>query len=374
MIWIEAILAFAVTMMAFSTIVSMIVEMIHRIFRLREEKIKMMMSQMYEKLILPQISPITDKLESSRESFTEVITNPPFLPSTNRKLSLLPLLSWVLNVRNIKTLPVFEFIEKLARTEEGKTLLLKSKKKGEEYLQTVIDDLVSQYENFEESAREYFTRRARFFSIIVAVCLALSMNINPIKIFSAYLNDAELRSNIIDQGDIIGERLQAQQKTLEKLIEKKESISEDSANGIEKSYSKIQDSIKELQNVDIPFGWEKPTYENFKDAWGNRTFESIKLVFYLFLGGLLIGLGGPFWFDLFRKMSGFVSIARKLQTSQSEQQDPKGKDAKTDNSIKKETDPVALFKRAAEVVAYAAESKILRRPLLNSEGHILKGE
>ncbi|MBU1344455.1 MAG: hypothetical protein KKE44_22445 [Proteobacteria bacterium] len=49
MIWIEAIMAFAVTMMAFSTIVSMIVEMLHRIFKLREEKLKMMLDQIYTK-------------------------------------------------------------------------------------------------------------------------------------------------------------------------------------------------------------------------------------------------------------------------------------------------------------------------------------
>jgi hypothetical protein len=63
MIWIEAIMAFAVTMMAFATIVSMIVEMIHRIFRLREEKLKMMLNQVYTNQIVPMVSKLSSNLQ-----------------------------------------------------------------------------------------------------------------------------------------------------------------------------------------------------------------------------------------------------------------------------------------------------------------------
>ncbi|MFH1157146.1 MAG: hypothetical protein V1793_25400 [Pseudomonadota bacterium] len=361
MVWIEAIMAFAVTMMAFSTIVSMIVEILHRIFRLREEKLKMMLAQIHTKLIRPQLLSLKTNLSTSGDHFAENLTSPDFIPSKTGTWLPQPLLHWLLNADNKKNLPVLEFIEKLARTEDGKALLEQGKIKGEEYLKVFMDDLISQYEKFEEAAREYFTRRARFFSILVAIGLAFCININPFEIFSAYIHDAKLRADIINQGTLMGEQLKDQERKLADLAANRISVDEDSIMELKKVYETLNKSLDALQKDDVPYGWGTPcmdkVWKAWEKEWGVFSRTSLNWFLSVVLGGLLIGLGGPFWFDIFQKLSALVNPARMLQSPAGQQKEPTRVVLESEGRTGRESDPLTIFKRAAAVMAHAYNPK-----------------
>jgi hypothetical protein len=65
--WLETGLAFAVTMMIFSSIVSVIIESGHRILRTREKGLQMLMEAIYKDIMWPRLSnQLTDKKASSK--------------------------------------------------------------------------------------------------------------------------------------------------------------------------------------------------------------------------------------------------------------------------------------------------------------------
>ena len=376
MIWIEVIMAFAVTMMGFASIVSMIVEMIHRIFRLREEKLKMMLAQVYTNQIAPMVGQCSGTPLESGDDFAEKITDPDFIPTVEGRNPLKKLLHIFLNVKNTKQMSVLEFIEKLARTDQGKRLLEQSRIHGETQLKIFLEDLVSQYGNYEKSAREYFTRRARFFSVFVAIGLAMSLNINPIEICNTYLNDTTLRTNIISKSEVIEEQLTVQMQRLEQIKHAASLGDDDQIKELKSTYERLNNSLSTLQTAQVPFGWGTPCMEEAlkaKKTGGLFSPIFLKWFFSVVLGGILIGLGGPFWFDLFKKMSCFLSLT--ASTGESEGQPKESPENAGENKAEKAiADPLTTFKRAATVMAYTGDSQAPLRPLFDRDGNVLKGE
>ena len=98
----------------------------------------------------------------------------------------------------------------------------------------------------------------------------------------------------------------------------------------------------------------------------------LKWVLAVLLAGLLIGLGGPFWFDTFRKLSSLTGIVRGLETPV---QKAKEQDVSTsgESEEKPEMKPkfVAIFETAAKACTF---SEVKGRALLTPDGKIDKGE
>jgi hypothetical protein len=89
------------------------------------------------------------------------------------------------------------------------------------------------------------------------------------------------------------------------------------------------------------------------------------------LAGLLIGLGGPFWFDTFRKLSALTGIFRGFQTPvQQAKEQERMRRTESGDEPKPETKIVAIFETAAKARAL---SDLRGRALLTPEGKIEKG-
>jgi len=95
---------------------------------------------------------------------------------------------------------------------------------------------------------------------------------------------------------------------------------------------------------------------------GKDSAEITAWAFSVLLAGLLIGLGGPFWFDVFNKLSGLVGIVRRFEGAARQVPPP--------------PEAVAAGERAhpsVRVFTEAAEAKALEsrpRPLLNDDGSL----
>ena len=272
--WMESIMAFAVTMMALSTLVSMGVEMIHRTFRLREKKLYMILEQIHGRLSLINLPP---EARRSQTEFAKKMTQSHLnTPQSPRGPTLL---NGILNAGRTQKISAADFIERLARTREGRALLECHHEGGTNNLGILMEDLLRHYQRCKESAREYFTRRARLFSVLLALALAFLLNIHPGDIFTTYLKEARLRTGVIQALD---------------------------PNGKE-------------QSLQIPLGWQTPRMEKMKMDWsrdpspGNRIYMALSWLLSTTLGGLLIGLGGPFWFALFKRISTLAAVPAPSQ-------------------------------------------------------------
>ncbi len=89
------------------------------------------------------------------------------------------------------------------------------------------------------------------------------------------------------------------------------------------------------------------------------------------LTGLLIGLGGPFWFNTFRKLSALTGIVRGFQTPvQKEKEQEQAPRAKPEEKPDRTPKVVEIFETAAEARAL---SYVRGRSLLTPEGNIDQG-
>ena len=78
--WLETGLAFAVTMIVFSTMVSVIVETGHRILRIREKGLQRLMATLYEDVIWPRLSNQLGQKKATVKDFVTGMTSTRFLP------------------------------------------------------------------------------------------------------------------------------------------------------------------------------------------------------------------------------------------------------------------------------------------------------
>lgn len=101
----------------------------------------------------------------------------------------------------------------------------------------------------------------------------------------------------------------------------------------------------------------KAAFPKFK--YSGSELDRLIWWFQVLLGGLLIGLGGPFWFDTVRKLSMVTSLARTVR--QTLRQSPPSKDVKTTPD---QTQPAPMseaktatkrFKEVASGIAYPAD-------------------
>jgi len=385
--WIEAGLAFAVTMMVFSTMVSVIVETGHRIFRIREKGLQMIMGHVYEDVIWPRLSNRLGEKKTTAIDFMKKMSRARFYPAGQKgpvlRTNLMRKLLKVVNAGQLKSLTTLEFIERLAEMPAGRSIMEETARRGEKYLKVFLEDLASKYEDFGESAKEYFGRRARLVSVLVAIGLSFSLNINAIQLFKTFLVNKNVRQVMIERGEDVAKKMQEQEAELRKLLRTDDPAEKENLEKIEKNIKDLGKSANMLSQTGLPIGWDtvpwnSKAWQDFKEVedplsrWTGCAWLLFKWVLAVLLAGLLIGLGGPFWFDTFRKLSALTGIVRGLQTPV---QKPKEQEAAPDDQMegKPEGKPkfVAIFETAAKACALG-ESK--GRALLTQDGKIDKGD
>jgi len=283
----------------------------------------------------------------------------------------------------LKSLTTLEFIERLAGTPAGRGLMEETARRGEKYVKTFLDDLASKYEDFGKGATEYFKQRAQLVSVVIAIGLAFSLNVNAVHLFKTFLIDKDARRAMIESGEDVAKRMQEHEAELKKLLVTIDSAQKENLEKIEKNVSALRETAHTLSQAGIPIGWDtapwnSKAWKDYQKAedWLLRVTGGVwlllKWVFAVMLAGLLIGLGGPFWFDTFRKLSSLAGIVRGLETPE---QKAKEQDVSTSDEPeeKSEIKPkfVVIFETAAKASTF---SEVKGRVLLTPDGKIDKGE
>ncbi len=383
--WLETGLAFAVTMMIFSSIVSVIIETGHRMLRTREKGLKMLMEALYKDVLWPRLSHQLNEEEASADDFIERLTSARFLPEEKEASGLrafilkIPIIRKIASIRSIvnaekiKSLTTLEFIERLPETEAGRGIIAEARKGGKEYLEIFLKDLASKYEDFGESATEYFSRRSRLVSVLVSICLAFTLNINAIHLVKTFLKHDEIRKAMIEQGDEVAKSWQDQKKAIEQLKTIRGEGDQKNFKKIEENLQEINATVKTISSAGIPIGWDTAPWNKprWKENLGLRVWLLSLWAGSIFLTGLLIGLGGPFWFNTFRKLSALTNIVRGFQTPVQKQKDAeKLTRAEPEDKPGQQSKVVEIFEVAAKACALS-DSRL--RDLLTPEGKIDQG-
>ena len=174
----DAAIAFTLTIAGFATVVSIIIEIIHRALSLRSKGLQAMLEQHFNDVIKPTIeSRLEQKLKAGGRKLeaeltrlrTELIDK-----MTANPLKILQDMSWmpkrVVNaISKYNEVTALDFIKRLPETEVYELIELP----GEGTIIDRLDKFDRKYQEYEKAISNYFKRRAQVLSFIVGIALAL---------------------------------------------------------------------------------------------------------------------------------------------------------------------------------------------------------
>jgi len=193
-----ALAAFAATMVVLSTVVTVIVEFAHKALLLRLAGLKEMLRALHDGP-LQQLGPDPFvrhpgmRATQSAVQFSNQMTR---TPSSNRRSWYFR--SWPLLSRFMQTefdrLTTLQFVEQLAQTDQGRRL-------GQldvGSMRAELTRLAYQFERYGEAQLDYFRRRAKTLSVVVAIAFAAFANVDAFALFSFYARDQAQANRIIN--------------------------------------------------------------------------------------------------------------------------------------------------------------------------------
>jgi hypothetical protein len=236
----------------------------------------------------------------------------------------------------------------------------------------VLKDIALKFDAFGKDAATYFEGRARFLSVAVAIALAFAVHVDAIDLFRTYLQNPNATASVIAQSQAVTGQLKSMQEAAEaaktiagpatpagganQSATSQQGLSsaevKAQADELQKeavaAISNARKMIKQFTDLGVPFGWSdariiasdmwilvwtckepRPTswlhtlwqscksndngYEGPEGLqYGNVWFgipRTLNVWFYLLLGGFLIGLGAPFWYDA---VTGLANISKAI--------------------------------------------------------------
>lgn len=335
-------MAFSVVIIVLSTIVTGIVELLLRVFGLRERTLRKTVGSLFENVVWPRLGPhlttatiaagnggdpniaTADAKAAARDNFVESMTvNSAFIsqPAYEKTKGGWRRLIRLLNLAHkdsVDTLTPLAFAERLARTDVGKAILAEDRQE----LEPLVQDFVRTFDRYGRAASEAFRKNAKMVAMVVGVLFALIANFDAGRLFSALMNNPDLRTNLIEAADDVAKSNEQTAKTLRAIVNQLEagSLTEDQAKSIEKRIAEIEAGVGALKNKGLPIGQSFYPYcnegpegdalcQNDEDSL-TRAVKAVTWGFFTVLAGVLIGLGGPFWFRVFSGLSQIFQVLR----------------------------------------------------------------
>ncbi|PJG50500.1 hypothetical protein CVM73_35865 [Bradyrhizobium forestalis] len=274
--------------------------------------------------------------------------------------------------RRVTELSLVDFMERLGSAEVGMEIKAEVEAaaaaaggKAADAVDLVLKDIAQKFEGFGKDAGVYFQGRARMMSVAIAIVLAFVVHVDAVDLFKTYLRDPNARAKVIEQAQAVTAQYKASADAAQALANlAKENVTPppDAKEQVEQlkrtwndALSHVTTTATQFSDLGAPLGWtperirdagmyilvwsclnketkesegfgklmhacaaDDPGYKGaqgtqYKDIWfGVPTVPRAWL--YLVLGGLLIGLGSPFWYDVVVNLTNLRGATRAPTT------------------------------------------------------------
>ncbi|MDD5295806.1 MAG: hypothetical protein PHU46_02735 [Rhodocyclaceae bacterium] len=314
-------IAFALALAGLATLCTALIEILHRLFGLRSDGLKKMLEAYFDDVVKPRLSGDVGKLRA--DMMTKLTGN-----ALLEKIHPLPagghgLWGHVLGLYRNRLLranavTTEQFLQRLPDT----ALFQHLKTDTLDQANAQLKQLADKYDQYGAAATDYFKRRAQMLSLIMGIALALFGNIHAVRIFDTFVQNPEVAQRMATQADAIKAQIDRQAPA---AADAKAQLDQTKAD-----LAKVSTSLSEYQAMGLPIGWNyypnclgtgkgDPRCKalNLKDKAGEAPGTpcsvmstlgqdpggALMWLFAVLLTGVLIGLGGPFWFDLAMRLS-----------------------------------------------------------------------
>jgi hypothetical protein len=233
------------------------------------------------------------------------------MTSRNRSLSVdtrsedRKFLNWIWSGRRLGSLSLMAFMERLGGSEYGAQLVTQASTAGDKGIEWVLKDVAQKFDAFGAEASEYFESRARLLSVIVGFVLAFAVNVNAFALFETFMKRPDVTQAVIARGESVTKSYDDLQKRVDALNASAETApTEEARASVQKAADEAAAAVDSLRTAGVPIGWNAQSVAEF------RRSTALSLIG-LLLGGLLIGLGGPFWYKAVQSLTGVRAFTRR---------------------------------------------------------------
>jgi hypothetical protein len=292
----------------------------------------MMLERLFEDTVWPHLADRADGVakDVACTRFVEQLTRNRAVPTTGRFRMLG---EWLAPAR-ITSLSPLELAGRLAETDFGTRL---AARRGAA-VEVAIDDLARRFERIGADASAYFQQRATTLSLLVAIGLAFVLNVDALRLFRVLASDHALAARLAAQGDAAsaGGRRPTPVPAPADAGDATAGVA-----AIDADLEHARRQAAELLASGLPIGSRYFPYCDdgglgdacaalvaertrragayaasplFATLGTIRDLPRVWLRWFAFtvLSGLLIGLGSPFWFSAFTRLSSLVELGRVL--------------------------------------------------------------
>ncbi len=295
---VDSVLAFALVMAALASVVTLLMEAFHRLFRLRAKGMEALLSQYYDEVLSSELKLSKD---DKQKIMDRVLINPAKKIILDSSFRIFP--DWL--IKKLMRYTEVSTDDLLKRLNQAEVF---SEIKGKAKIRKKLEKIEFQYNEYSAAMSDYFKRRAKLFSLLLGILLAFGANIDGLRVYEALKMNPEIRASIISQQANIKQKYkQAQQKLESVASDSTETLesNREEIKALKKSFEEATSGISELASLGLPIGWRYfPADAN--GSSGEIThdwFAYIAWVFKVLVTGLLIGLGAPFWFEIAAKLT-----------------------------------------------------------------------
>lgn len=375
----SAALAFALTMLALATIVTVIMEILLRFFRRRNRHLRHMLELVFDQYIAPQIIDATGGLKEDATRAKEEMGEKPWRmlnsvkafvvhykkPKVRAILSSLSNRSWkaekhsddytdlerelisaATSIRakefsNRMTRSPFrperysvwfnalskfanlmgagtademtrdDFIRRLARDDVGQML----QQQAGVNIHDTVNTIALSFDEVSDAAREYLKNASRVISILIGVVLAFAVNIDGLRIYTDFIEDPSKAARIAKQADNITEAYSEAKERYENALDEDDLTDKKRAAALDQFLAAVEtadEGVSGLMSQGISIGWKYHPYcdGDCVDKKFEEVAEKVAWAFSVLITGVLIGLGGPFWYDIVMGLTRVTQIMR----------------------------------------------------------------
>jgi len=281
-------LALAVSMLIFSTLATMVVEMFHKLLGSRRRGLKKMLEAFYENEVKQRLQALIQRGGVAVEDMPE------FIQTITLKAG-------------DTSVTTIEFVRRLADTEIGKRI----GRRADNEVDVLIDGVAERYEEYGRQASQLFRRYSQIGTVVVSMVVALCLNINVLVIFRTFQSNETLTRTVALQAQQAMATYKVQAEILRTTQTRDSDITavDMDLDDLKASVKKFNDALAKAEKLGLPIGWSDDKIFNASDieplGWFVWTLTTL-------LTGFLIGLGGPFWYDVVKRLTPVTQLAGAL--------------------------------------------------------------
>lgn len=160
--------------------------------------------------------------------------------------------------KTTERLTTLEFAQRLARTKVGQLLM----KKGEEKAKAIVLDLAAQLNAISAGSSADFRHRSRKASLWASAVIAIALNVDAVYLFQSYTTDQALAERVIERAPAAIEAYETQQARMDALEQQLDDMPAEAAEtfkelrqSVEKSKETVQQSATSLKELGVPIGF-----------------------------------------------------------------------------------------------------------------------